>query len=55
MPPSPPPTGNGGFLPGLPNTGGGGMSGGDGGLFVGFALVASTIFAVAVGLVRRAS
>jgi hypothetical protein len=55
VPPSPPPTGNGGFLPGLPNTGGGGMSGGDGGLFVGFALVVSAIFAVGVGLVRRAS
>ena len=25
-PPAPPPTGNGGFLPGLPNTGGGGMA-----------------------------
>jgi len=31
------------------------MSGGDGGLFVGLAIVVSTIFAAGVGLVRRAS
>ena len=57
MPPSPPPTGSGGYLPGLPNTGGGGMSGGGtsghGELLIGLALVASTALALGVVVRRR--
>lgn len=54
--PSPPATGRGGQLPGLPNTGGGGagfLSGGFAALLIGSGLVGGAACAVAVTLVRR--
>ncbi len=62
--PTPPSTGSGGFLPGLPNTGAGGMVAQDTGAdlattaaprdtpFIGLAIIAAA-FAVSVGVVRR--
>jgi hypothetical protein len=54
--PSPPATGTGGQLPGLPNTGDGGMSAPDGGfaaLLIGSSLVAGAACAAVMALVRR--
>lgn len=53
--PRPAPTATMPTMPGLPNTGGGGMSGGDGGLLVGLGLVVSAAIAFGVARRRRAA